>query len=68
MAKFWVWIHLVVMCAIGGGFLCIITNELQMNTPIYVFLAVSGTDFILLIYFVWVVYAYAAKGSRESDV
>lgn len=39
-----------------------------MNTPIYVFLAVSGTDFILLIYFVWVVYAYAAKGSRESDV
>ncbi|CAL8122582.1 unnamed protein product [Orchesella dallaii] len=68
MAKFWVWIHLLVMCAIGGGFLCIITNELQINTPLQIFLAVSGTDFILLIYFLWVVYAYARKNPRESDV
>lgn len=67
MAKVWVIVHIGVICAIGGGFLCIITNELEINRALTAFLAVTGADFILLIYFVWVVYAYSRYG-HESDV
>lgn len=67
MARVWVIVHIGVICAIGGGFLCIITNELEINRALTVFLAVTGTDFLLLIYFVWVVFAYSRSG-HESDV
>jgi len=67
MAKVWVIVHVGVMCAIGGGFLCIITNELEINRALTAFLCVSGADFILMIFFVWIVFAYS-RSHHESDV
>ena len=59
LATFWVIVMIVVMMAIGGSFLCIMTNELEISLALKVFLPVTGIDFILLIYFTWVVFAFS---------
>ena len=66
MALVWVIIMILVMMAIGGAFLCIITNELEINLSLKVFLPVTGIDFVLLIYFTWVVFAYSR--GEDSDL
>jgi len=66
MAKIWVMVQILVLLAIGGGFLCIMTNELEMNSPLTVFLVVTGLDFVLLIYFTWVVYAYSQEDEDDD--
>ncbi|CAG7733575.1 unnamed protein product [Allacma fusca] len=53
LALFWVIVQIFVMMAIGGSFLCIITNELEINLSLKVFLPVTGIDFLLLIYYTW---------------
>jgi hypothetical protein len=63
MARVWVIVHIIVMLAIGGGFICIITNELEIHDSVRIFLIVTGADFVLLIYFCWVVSAF----SRDRD-
>ncbi|CAL8141083.1 unnamed protein product [Orchesella dallaii] len=64
-AKFWILSHLFVLAAMGGGFICIVTLEVELNTRLRVFLGVTGIDFILLIYFLWFVYEYTRK--RQSS-
>src|SRR5687768_3157994 len=66
MARIWVVIHVIIMLAIGGGCLCILTNELEINTQVKIFLAASGTDALLIIYFCFVVYSYS-YGSYAKD-
>ena len=75
MARIWVVIHVIIMLAIGGGCLCILTNELEINLQVKIFLAATGADALLIIYFCFVVYSYShgmyAKdgglGVKEKD-
>jgi len=60
VARVWVIVHVFVLLAIGGSFLCIMTNELQINTSLIVFLSVSGVDFILLLLYMYIVFMYSS--------
>jgi len=66
MARIWVVIHVVIMLAIGGGCLCILTNELEINPQVKIFLATTGADALLIIYFCFVVYSYS-YGTYDKD-
>jgi len=65
MAKIWLGVHILILIGIGGGFLCILTNELEINTPIYIFLIITGADFLLLIYFCLVVASFSNESSQR---
>lgn len=49
------------MFAVGGAFLCIITNELEINDAITALLIVTGIDFLLLIPFSWLIFMYSTE-------
>jgi hypothetical protein len=62
MARIWVLAQLWVMVAIGGGFLCILTNDLEINDVVRAFLIVSGLDFLFLIVSCFIVFIYSYSG------
>ena len=66
MAMIWVIVHIFIMVAIGGSFLCIMTNELQITMALQVFLPITGIDLLLLIYFCYVVFTFA-RGDEDDD-
>ncbi|CAG7830942.1 unnamed protein product [Allacma fusca] len=66
MALIWVLVHILVMVAIGGSFLCILTNEIQISMAVQIFLAATGIDFLLLIVFCWIVFTFS-QGDEDDD-
>ncbi|ODM95593.1 hypothetical protein Ocin01_11086 [Orchesella cincta] len=61
VSRVWVMAHIVIMLAVGGAFLCIITNELEINDAITALLIVTGIDFILLIPFSLLFFMYSTQ-------
>ncbi|CAG7734670.1 unnamed protein product [Allacma fusca] len=66
MALVWVIVHIVILIAIGGSFLCILTNELQITMALQVFLPVTGIDSLLIIFFCWVAFNFS-RGTEDDD-
>lgn len=61
VSRIWVIGHVIIMFAVGGAFLCIITNELEINDAITALLIVTGIDFLLLIPFSWLIFMYSTE-------
>jgi len=59
MSRIWVAVHMLIMLAIGGSCLCILTNEIEITKQLEIFLITTGADFFFLIYFCWVVFSYS---------
>ncbi|CAG7733572.1 unnamed protein product, partial [Allacma fusca] len=66
MALIWVIVHIFIMVAIGGSFLCIMTNELQITIALQVFLPITGMDFLFIIYSSWIVFSFS-RGDDDDD-
>ncbi|CAL8141085.1 unnamed protein product [Orchesella dallaii] len=71
--KVWMWSNLIVLCTLGGGFIGILTSDPPLTSRLKFFLGVTGIDFILLIYFLWIVYVHgrnkrAFHGVTEMDL
>jgi len=66
MALIWVLVHIFILLAIGGSFLCILTNELQITIALQVFLPITGIDSLLIIVFCWIVFTFS-QGDIDDD-
>ncbi|CAG7734672.1 unnamed protein product [Allacma fusca] len=66
MALIWVLVHIFILLAIGGSFLCILTNELQITIALQVFLPITGIDSLLIIVFCWIVFTFS-QGDEDDD-